>query len=189
MTGTTHRLTQPDRALAPRPTRWRLGGPLLIAVALSLGPATHAWAQAQTLGFVVTQWNTAMYETLFMDECPEGPAPGNYEIWESSVTPEKRRSYPERLITQLRHVNYRGPNGEDVCAEPTSVQDPPLRIVEGKYAFGLNLDGNQDGAATPSTCAHGNFTGLNGEVGIDNQMYRLLDSLPRVSTKKRFSRF
>ena len=115
-----------------------------------------------------------MYETLFMDECPEGPTPGNYEIWESTVSPEERRSYPEMLITQLRHVNYRGPNGEDVCAEPTSVKDPPLKIVKGKYSYGINLDGNTDGATTPKTCKHTNFTGLNGETGIDNQMYRLL---------------
>jgi hypothetical protein len=70
-------------------------------------------------------------------------------------------------------VNYRGPNGEDICAEPTSVVDPPLRIVEGRYAFGLNLDGNSDGEATRATCKHDNFTGLDGANGIDNQMYRL----------------
>ncbi|NIP68537.1 MAG: hypothetical protein GTO04_04935, partial [Planctomycetales bacterium] len=89
-----------------------------------------------------------MYETLFMDECPEGPTPGNYEIWESTITAAERRSYPVPLVTQMRHVNYRGPNGEDICAEPTSVQDPPLKIVEGKFAYGLNLDGNTTGAAT-----------------------------------------
>ena len=127
-----------------------------------------------TLGFAVTLWNTAMYESMFMDECPEGPTPGNYEIWESTITPEERRTYPERLITQLRHVNYRGPNGEDVCEQPTVVQDPPLKIVEGKFAYGIDLDGNADGSATAKSCAHRTFTGLNGETGIDNQMYRLL---------------
>lgn len=142
-------------------------------LAVQIGSMSNAQADETSLGFVVTQWNTAMYETLFMDECPEGPAPGNYEIWEASVSPEKRRSYPERLITQLRHVNYRGPNEEDICAEPTSVEDPPLPVVEGKYAFGIDLDGNSDGTATPKSCAHANFTGLNGESGIDNQMYRL----------------
>ncbi len=140
---------------------------------LSLLNAVVATAEQQSLGFVVTQWNTAMYETLFMDECPEGPTPGNQEIWESTVTPEERRSYPTRLITQQRHVNYRGPNGEDVCAEPTSVQDPPLKIVEGKYAYGIDLDGNADGQPTENTCAHTNFTSLDGKSGIDNQMYRL----------------
>ena len=146
---------------------------LATAVALILGSVRASAADQQTLGFVVTQWNTAMFETLFMDECPEGPTPGNYEIWESTITAEERRSYPVPLVTQMRHVNYRGPNGEDICAEPTSVEDPPLKIVEGKYAYGLNLDGDTTGAATPNTCAHPNFTGLNGESGIDNQMYRL----------------
>jgi hypothetical protein len=59
-------------------------------------------------------------------------------------------------------------------AEPTSVQDPPLKIVEGKYGYGIDLDRNSDGEATPKTCKHRNFTGLNGETGIDNQMYRLM---------------
>lgn len=146
---------------------------LAAAVGLAVGPIGGAAADQQSLGFVVTKWNTAMYETLFMDECPEGPTPGNYEIWESTITAEERRSYPVPLVTQMRHVNYRGPSGEDICAEPTAVQDPPLKIVEGKFAYGLNLDGNTTGAATPNTCAHPNFTGLNGESGIDNQMYRL----------------
>ena len=131
-------------------------------------------AEEQTLGFAVTKWNTAMYETMFMDECPEGPAPGNWEIWESTVTPEKRRSYPELLITQVRHVNYRGPKGEEVCAEPTSVTDPPMQVIEGKFSYGIDLDGNTNGEATPKTCKHENFFGLKGEPGIDNQMYRLM---------------
>ncbi|MBT4738823.1 MAG: hypothetical protein HOO09_00455 [Rhodospirillaceae bacterium] len=148
---------------------------LLLAPLLTLtAPSNDAYAEPQTLGFVVTKWNTAMHETRFMDECPEGPTPGNWEIWESTVTPEERRSYPEALITQVRHVNYRGPNGEDICAEPTSVVDPPLKIVEGKYSYGIDLDNNEDGQATPKTCTHKNFAGLNGENGIDNQMYRLM---------------
>ena len=163
----------PRGALGSLRHRLAQAGPLLLASIVALGPAVGTSAEPQTLGFVVTKWNTAMYETLFMDECPEGPAPGNSEIWESTITPEERRSYKPRLITQLRHVNYRGPNGEDICAEPTSVQDPPLKIVEGKYAYGLNLDGNTDGEPTANTCAHQNFTGLNGESGLDNQMYRL----------------
>lgn len=147
---------------------------LTFILALLSGQAGVASAEQQTISYVVTQWNTATYETLFMDECPEGPTPGNQEIWESTITPEQRRSYPERLVTQMRHVNYRGPNGEDVCAEPTSVKDPPLKIVEGKFAYGINLDKNTDGEATPNTCQHANFTGLDGSPGIDNQMYRLL---------------
>jgi len=137
-------------------------------------PMEMASAKNITLGFVITNWNTAMYETLFMDECPEGPAPGNYEIWEASVAPEVRRSYPVMLFTQLRHINNRGRNGVNVCDHPTSFDDPPLKIIEGKYAYGANLDGNAHGKTTSTSCKHKNFTGLNGEEGIDNQMYRLM---------------
>lgn len=138
------------------------------------GPAAVSAAEKQSLGFVVTKWNTAMYETLFMDECPDGPNPGNYEIWESSVPPEVRRNQPLVPFTRLKHANQRGKNGEDVCVHPTSVTDPPLHVVEGRYSYGLDLDGSDSGQATPKSCKHDNFVGFNGEVGIDNQMYRLL---------------
>ena len=51
----------------------------------------------------------------------------------------------------------RGPNGEDVCLIPTLVQDSPLRTVEGKFAYGANLDGTTDGHATSKTCKHTKF--------------------------------
>lgn len=133
---------------------------------------------AESLGFVLTAWNTAMYESLFMDECPEGPAAGNWEIWATTVSPEKRRSYGPMEISAMQHIYHRGENGEDVCVKPTTFEDPPLRIIEGKYSYGINLDDNVDGTATATTCPHENFVGLNGEQGIDNQMYRLLGCLP-----------
>jgi hypothetical protein len=40
-------------------------------------------------------------------------------------------------------------------------------------AYGLNLDGTTDGRATPTTCAHQKFEGLNGEPIVDNQLYRV----------------
>lgn len=153
----------------------RMLSAILLGVALLLfGTSTVQAAEQKTLGFVVTKWNTAMYETLFMDECPEGPNPGNYEIWENSVPPEVRRNQPLVPFTRLKHVNQRGKNGEDVCVHPTSVDDPPLKVVEGMFSYGIDLDGESNGQATPKSCAHNNFAGLDGESGIDNQMYRLL---------------
>ncbi len=142
-------------------------------LALAAGDNT-VYAESQTLGFAVTKWNTAMHETRFMDECPVGPNPGNWEIWESTLTPEERRAYEPIKINSFPPAFFRGANGEDVCEVPTSVQDPPLNVVEGKYGYGINLDGNTDGAATPKSCKHENFTSLNGETGVDNQMYRLM---------------
>lgn len=148
---------------------------LLLAPFLALAaPNNDAYAESQTLGFAVTKWNTAMHETRFMDECPVGPNPGNWEIWESTLTPEERRTHEPVKINSNRTVIYRGANGEDVCEVPTSVQDPPLNVVEGKYGYGINLDGNTDGAATPKSCTHKNFAGFDGETGVDNQMYRLM---------------
>ena len=152
---------------------------ILLAPFLTLtAPSNVAYAEAQNLGFVVTKWNTAMYGTQFMDECPEGPTPGNWEIWESTLTPEERTSYEPVQINPVRPAFFGGVNGEDVCEVPTSVSDPPLKIVEGKYSYGIDLDENTDGAATRKTCKHRNFTGLNGETGIDNQMYRLMGCIP-----------
>ena len=159
------------------PRALRCGLALGFLSCCSLAPLTSAAQQTapgQSMGFVMTMWNTAMHETPFMDECPQGPTPGNYELWEASISPEKRRSYPEVLGTQMRWLTFRGRKGEDVCEQPMSIQDPPLTIVEGKYSYGIDLDGNSDGTATPKSCAHRTFTGMNGEAGVDNQMYRLL---------------
>ncbi len=142
-----------------------------IALALVAMPAVAA--EKTTLGFAVTGWNTAMHESKFQDECPEGMNPSNLAIFHQSLTPAQRRALPLVNATELRTANMRGRNGEDVCVYPLSVEDPPLRIVEGKYSYGLDLDGDATGAAGLKTCRHDNFTGVNDEPGIDNQMYRL----------------
>jgi hypothetical protein len=151
---------------------------LAVAAALGLFSSSAAGAEAKTLGFVITTWNTALYESKFIDECPEGFNLGYDEIWWRGLSKPDRAKFTDNgLKSRLdRYFNAirRGPNGEDVCMNPTVVQDPPLLLVEGKQSFGVNLDGNTDGSATPNTCAHQNFTGLDGTPGVDNQMYRLL---------------
>lgn len=140
---------------------------------VSLTVSASASAAGKTLGFAVTKWNTAMHATEFMDECPEGLNPGNLEVFMSKMPIEERRKLPIKVATELREANFRGKNGEDICVSPTSTVDPPLKVVEGKYSYGLDLDGNADGSPTPKTCKHQNFTGLDGTIGVDNQMYRL----------------
>jgi len=131
-----------------------------------------------TLGFVVRDWFTAIYNSRFVDECPEGLAVSNDEIWWRGLSKEDRarltdnglRSNLNRYPTAMR----RGPNGENVCLNPTVVTDPPMNVVEGRYSYGVNLDGDIDGSATTKNCAHENFTHPDGTPGIDNQMYRLI---------------
>ncbi len=133
------------------------------------------------LGFVVESWYTAIYDTPYMEECPEGVALSNAHIWFNSLSPEDKERLTlggtdESLMgPRNQYQMLRGPNGEDVCHYPESVIDPPMRIVHGKYAYGLNLDRNEDGNATPKTCQHDNFVSVDGSrTGIDNQLYRLM---------------
>lgn len=133
----------------------------------------------RTLSFVVQSWLPAVYETKFIDECPAGLNISNDEIWWRSLSKEERsEKTQDGLITTLDRwflAKNRGPNGEDVCINPEVIKDdPPLLTVEGETSFGVNLDGNIDGSATPKTCTHENFTSPTGEKGIDNQLYRLI---------------
>ena len=142
---------------------------------------THA-TENETIGFVVRDWVTAVYNSQFIDECPEGLAISNDELWWRSLAKDERaqltnngqRSKLERYPTAMR----RGPDGENVCLNPTVVTDPPMRVIEGIYSYGANLDGNSDGRAMPKTCAHENFNHPDGTTGIDNQMYRLVGCVP-----------
>ncbi len=85
-----------------------------------------------TLGFVVRDWFTAIYNSRFVDECPEGLAVSNDENWWWGLSKEKRvgltvnglRPKLDRYPTAMR----RGPNGENVCLNLTVVTDPPIRL-------------------------------------------------------------
>ena len=152
----------------------------LIFVTAACTPQAEVVDAGQTLGFAVVSFYTSVYETKYMEECPRGLAIGNDEIWWKSLDPAIRDELTDggeiEPVTGTRRAMsaLRGPNGEDVCWNPTIVEDPPLKIVEGKISYGLDLDGNADGSATANSCGHDNFTSPDGVAGIDNQMYRLL---------------
>lgn len=152
----------------------------LMVFGLAAG-SQQAAAEANKLGFVMESWYTAIYDTEYMEECPEGIAIGNDEIWFNSLTPEQKEIETGGGALQVldlprRPRQYlRGPNNEDVCWHPESVVDPPMRTITGKYSYGMNLDGNVDGRSTANTCAHNNFTTPDGKIeGVDNQLYRLM---------------
>ncbi len=143
-----------------------------------MSSAIAASPQSLTLGFVVRDWFSEVYNSKFIDECPEGLATSNDEIWWRGLSKvDRARLTDNGLIQNLNRMPTamrRGPEGENVCLNPTVVKDPPMRVVEGKYSFGANLDENVDGQPTANTCAHNNFTHPDGTTGIDNQMYRLI---------------
>lgn len=160
----------------------------LIATTLIAGSIVYLASSADAapaprdrkLGFVTVSMYTAIYQTTYMEECPGGLTFSNDELWWRNLSPQDRdlrtKGGDEEPIGDARRATaaVRGPDGQDVCWNPTSVKDPPMLVVEGKTSFGLNLDGDSTGAATDKTCAHDNFTGISGEPGVDNQVYRLL---------------
>lgn len=151
----------------------------LIAAALLLA-GCRPQASPGKLAFVVEAWRTAVYETEYMEECPDGVAVGNDEIWFDGLSREDKEKWTQGGRLQVldmprRAQQYlRGPRAEDVCWNPTVVVDPPMRIVRGRYSYGFNLDGTIDGSATPKSCAHGKFLDPSGKLAVDNQLYRLM---------------
>lgn len=163
-----------------RAVRLAAGAGTLAAAALLAACSGAGAGQGRTLGYAIVGWNLAVYETPYHDECPEGLAHGNDALWWKSLAPQERAkltqdgtldpvSAPRRSISA-----YRGPNGEDGCWMPEAVQDPPLRTVEGKVSYGMDLDGNDGGDATPKSCRHVDFVSPEGLKGVDNQAYRVL---------------
>ncbi len=65
-------------------------------------------------------------------------------------------------------VVTRGNGKDNVYANPTSMPDPGLKEIKGKYAYGFNLDGK--GAASPNSFEDPDTH----EQGVNNQMYRTM---------------
>ncbi len=132
----------------------------------------------KTLGFAVTSWYTAIYESRFIDECPDGFNVGYDEIWWRGLSKADRARLTNNGLrtreSRFADAIHRGPNGEDTCIQPTAVTDPPLMTAEGGTSFGMNLDGTADGHATPKSCPHHKFTGVDGTPAVDDQLYRVL---------------
>jgi hypothetical protein len=137
-------------------------------------------AGGRTLGFVVSSLHIAQYESKFWDECPEGLNVSNDEIWFLGLSTEDRGRLTDngKLNNRGRDElsRKRGPNNEDTCWKPeVFTNDPPLKVIQSKYGYGLDLDGNGTNASFASTCAHDTFEDpATGQKGIDNQLYRVM---------------
>ena len=143
------------------------------ALALSLGAISLSFAlagnaESQRIGYVITEWRHALYETPGgKAECPDGFSPSDRRQHEAS--PDSR----ERLET-FGYYTSRGPNGESVAHFPWLIEDPlPSPELQTDIGYGLNLDGTDDGKATANSCAHEKFFNAEG-VAVDNQMARVV---------------
>lgn len=155
----------------------------LAAVALCVALVTPSLAQAGwSKSYVVELYGDAFYygsDSVDVEkpgtDCPRGtnPLPDWYaaakragmpeEEAEKRRNPEYRNSAPTLSINHL--IAQRGPNLSIIYENPESIPDPGLVTVQGKIAYGFDLDSD------PAT---GGFTSPDGKVtGIDNAYYKV----------------
>jgi hypothetical protein len=149
----------------------------LALVGLPIRPA----AASETRGYVVSWFTVAMYSED--GDCPDGLNPTLNQMY-TKILRESGKS-PAEIETLMQHVSDLGPDGVEfhdivtyrgradgkpvnAYANPNSVSDPQIHLVQGRYALGFNLDGK--GAASPNSFEHP----ITHERGIDNQLFRAL---------------
>ena len=132
-------------------------------------------AAAETRGYVVSWFTTATYSQD--GDCPGGLNPSADAMYRRilaelgkspSEVDELMRTFPiikGGLIANRGRIDGKPVN---VYVNPTSVSDPKIHTVAGRYAYGFNLDGK--GAASPN----GFEEPETHERGVDNQLFRVL---------------
>ena len=143
---------------------------MIVAASCLVSGAVHA----ETLGYVVTNWNFAgQYTEGGKLECPSGFNPDNRDNFRATFKTEEEREEALKKYANFE-MRFRGPNGESDLYNPDLVHDPlPFTDAKGTISTGVNLDGTPDGGATDKTCKHTKFSSPDGRPGIDNQMYRV----------------
>lgn len=126
-----------------------------------LGTAKAEGISNRTIGYVLTHKAWAVYQTpSSKEECPDGLNDGPREQF-AKLFPDdgKKRSLLETHLAREADILF------PATSEPLTANGP-LQFIEvsGNKAIGLNLDG-EVGA--------NDFTSIDGEPGIDNQMYRV----------------
>jgi hypothetical protein len=147
---------------------------LATAVVLTLAAAGTASA-GETRSYVLTSFADAAYSTK--DDCPGGIDPDQTVQYALDLA---ALGMPQDQIKRLMAGYPNGPvvgmlinrgriDGKPVNAftNPASVIDPKLHLVDGRYAYGFNLDGK--GAKSPNSFEDP----VTHELGVDNQLFRV----------------
>jgi hypothetical protein len=156
-------------------TALKAGFSAAVFAAYFVGSPAYA---GDTKGFLVSWFDISQYYDNEGRNCPHGINPGPEEYY---IRELKRIGTPQEEIDHYLDnfldlsqaaktapvVQMRGRiDGKpvDVYANPTSVPDPNIYLVEGPHSYGFNLDGKTDtgGFTDPET----------GVRGIDNQIFK-----------------
>ncbi|HTT05626.1 MAG TPA: hypothetical protein VMF64_10080, partial [Steroidobacteraceae bacterium] len=144
------------------------------AGALALAGASAGFA-SETRSYVLSSLTDAAYSTK--DDCQGGIDPDQYVQYGLDLAAQ---GMPQEQIKQIMTAYLRGGvvkqlvnrgriDGRPVNAysNPQAVADPRLHLVDGRYAYGFNLDGK--GANSPNSFEDP----VTHEVGVDNQLFRV----------------
>ena len=156
----------------------RLGVVLAVATLVAMGAAAPANA-LETRSYVIGWFSHATNSTN--DDCSDGVHP---EIELQYLENLRPLGYSEEEIEEYRRKLFAGEesNLDDVMqnrgrvdgepvnpyTNPATVTDPNLPALDGKYAYGFDLDGK--GADAPNAF----IDPETGESGVDHEMYRAL---------------
>ncbi len=146
---------------------------------LALWGAVATSASAETKSFVVSYFYDANWSDGKSD-CPDGLNLSAIDFYRRDLARAGKthdeieaalKDFPgEGGLKQpwVPMVVTRGNGKDNVYANPTTMPDPGLKEVKGKYAYGFNLDGK--GAASPNSFEDPDTH----ELGVNNQMYRTM---------------
>lgn len=162
-----------------------LGGAALFALGSAAPSAEGQAAPALDgqAGFVVTEFSYGLSDDAEQTgACPDGMTAGYANMGDVFVdSPELRRQEGEVEDQYIQRVFRAAMSNADIknlCANPElGGPDPTYRTVTSTSvrAYGIDLDGQAsrtNGAPAANACAHSDFTGMNGERGVDNQFFR-----------------
>jgi hypothetical protein len=140
------------------------------------GPKLPPPPASGEMGFVLTEFAPAVVPGA--ENCPDGLAGTLKENYLATLTEAERRRLllkeNEEELTKAWKATAFGPNRTNICSNPDLFPRPDLKkMVKSKVAIGLDLDGDATGKPAEG-CEHENFTGVDGAVGVDNQMYRVM---------------
>jgi len=156
----------------------------------TLGTAVAAepapFVQNGKAGFVVAHIEYALArDAKDTGACPNGMTqgyrnPGDILVGPKPESAAKEDAKDENYLRRVIGAALSNPNAKNLCLNPElGAPDPNFRTVTGPNVpvVGIDLDGQVstvNGKPKPGTCAHDDFTGMDGERGVDNQFFRVV---------------
>jgi hypothetical protein len=168
-----------------RPGRCRTAAAFSAALMAAQSSGQADFVMDGEAGFVVANIRYALsHDASETGACPDGMTEGYADKGDVFVGETKiRRAEGEtedKYVQRLFGVAFGAEPVDNLCMNPElGSPNPRFRTVsgEGVPVYGIDMDGEDsraaDGAA-PGSCPHDDFTGMNGERGIDNQLYRVV---------------